>query len=78
MRIIKGEPAAGKPRKIVCAGCGKRAVEAGIAVPDKAVEEAYGLDGPTVHAIVDEDEVEPLCDRCVTALLRDRPNFSRA
>jgi hypothetical protein len=77
MRIIKSEPAAGKPRKIICTGCGKRAVEAGLAVPDHAVEEAYSPDGPTVHAVVGEDEMEPLCDGCVTALLRDRPNFSR-
>jgi hypothetical protein len=72
MRIIQGQPATGKPREIVCTGCGKRAIEAGIAVPDKAVDQGYGPDGPIVYAIVDEDEMQPLCERCVAALLRKR------
>jgi len=70
MRIIRGRPATGKPRKIICTGCGKRAVEAGIAVPHNAVEKIYGPDGPTIGAIVDEDEMQPLCESCVTALSR--------
>jgi hypothetical protein len=73
MRIIRCQPATGnKPLKIVCARCGKRATEAGMAVPDKAVEHGYGPDGPIVHAIVDEHEIQPLCESCVNALLRTR------
>jgi hypothetical protein len=43
-----------------------------MAVPDKAVEHGYGPDGPIVHAIVDEHEIQPLCESCVNALLRTR------
>ena len=78
MRIIRGQPASGKPPRITCTGCGKRAIEAGIAVPDDAVEqgEGYGPDGPAQFAIVDPDDEQPLCEVCCTTLLRGRANFS--
>ncbi len=69
MKIIRGKPATGKPPKIICTGCGKRADEAGVAVRDSAVEKGYGSDGPVM--MIDEDEVQPLCEGCVTILLRD-------
>jgi hypothetical protein len=69
MRIFHGQPAGGKPRKIACAGCGKRAVEAGFAVPDEAVEEDDGPNGPKV-ALVHMGDTQPLCESCVTSLLR--------
>jgi hypothetical protein len=73
MRVIRGRPATGKPPKIICTGCGKRAPEAGIAVKPEAVEEGYvigsGVDGP-VTMIDDEEDIYPLCEDCVTALER--------
>jgi hypothetical protein len=36
MKIIRGKPATGKPPKIICARCGKRADEAGVAVSVRA------------------------------------------
>jgi hypothetical protein len=70
MKIIRGKPATGKPPKIICAGCGKRADEAGVAVPDAAAEEGhgYGPDGPIM--LINEDDMQPLCEDCVTALER--------
>jgi hypothetical protein len=68
MRIIRGRPATGKAPKIVCTGCGKRAAEAGVAVPDLADEKGYSRDGPI--RMIDEDEAQPLCEDCVTALER--------
>ncbi len=69
MKVIRGEPA-GKPHKITCTGCGKKAFEAGIAVSETAAEEGkgYGPDGPIL--MIDEDDAHPLCEECVTALLR--------
>ncbi len=72
MRIIRGKPANGKPRKIKCTGCGKRAVEAGIAVPDDCIEQGYGADGPVQIAIFEEGQDQPLCESCVEALLSGR------
>jgi hypothetical protein len=72
MRIIRSKPAAGKPRKIICAGCGKRAAEAGVAALHSAVEEGYGPDPDRLIMVIEEDEMlQPLCESCVTALLRD-------
>jgi hypothetical protein len=68
MKIIRGKPATGNPPKIICTGCGKRADEAGIAVPTLAVEKGYRGDGPVM--MIDEDQVQPLCEDCVAALLR--------
>ncbi len=46
MKIIRGMPATGKPPKIICTGCGKRADEAGVlAVPDDANIKFHGPDG---------------------------------
>jgi len=75
MRVIRGRPAS-KASKIVCTGCGKRAAEAGIAVPHSAVEEGYSHDGPVRMIVIDEDEMQPLCEDCVTAL--ERADHSRA
>jgi hypothetical protein len=68
MKIIRGKPASGKPPKIICTGCGKRADEAGIALPELAVEKGYGADGPVM--IVEDDQMQPLCEDCLTALER--------
>jgi hypothetical protein len=71
--IIRGKQATGKQPKIICTGCGNRAIEAGIAVSDNAVEEGYGC-GPQGHpsrimiVTADEEEMQPLCESCVTAL----------
>ena len=70
MRIFRSEPATGKPRKITCTGCGKKAFEAGIAVPYSAVEKGYGVEPDESVMMIDEDQVQPLCEDCVTALLR--------
>jgi hypothetical protein len=64
MKIIRGKLATGKPPKIICAGCGNRAREAGVAVPDAAVPEQ---DGPFA---IDEDDMQPLCEECLAALER--------
>jgi hypothetical protein len=77
MKIFRSNPAMGKPRKIKCTGCGKRAFEAGFAVKPEAIEEGYGAgvedsglpEGPVM--IIDGDDAHPLCEECVTALLRD-------
>jgi hypothetical protein len=76
MRIIRGRPATGKPPKITCTGCGKRAFEAGIAVHEAAVEQGYGVaaegsglpSGPMT--MIDDEDAYPLCEDCVTALKR--------
>ncbi|MET3992142.1 hypothetical protein BjapCC829_36475 [Bradyrhizobium barranii] len=76
MRIIRSRPATGKPPKIICTGCGERAREAGVAVPDWAVEKTHGPefqgpDGPVgVSVIIDEDETQPLCEACLIAFER--------
>jgi hypothetical protein len=70
MRIIPGEPAVGKPPKIICTGCGKRAFEAGIAVAEDAVEENEDAGIGDVYMAIEEKDVHPLCAECVTALLR--------
>jgi hypothetical protein len=69
MRIIRGQPATGKPPMIVCDGCGKRAPEAGIAVSASTPVRGYGPDGP-VMAIEDDESAQRLCEQCVTALER--------
>jgi hypothetical protein len=72
MRTIRGKPAVGKPRKIICTGCDKRAAEAGIAVKEEAVETGWaagpGFDGPVT--MIDDEDAYPLCEDCVTALER--------
>ena len=79
MRIIRGVPAVGKPRKITCTGCGKRASEAGIAVHPDAVEEGYGAvcDEQTCAemglrtgrmTMIDDDDAHPLCEACCSAM----------
>ncbi len=77
MKIIRSKPAKGKPPKIICTGCGKRAREAGVAVPDDAVGKIVGPDvvhGPDeplkVGAIIDEDDIQPLCEDCLAVLER--------
>lgn len=76
MRIIRSKPATGKPPKIICTGCGKRGREAGVAVPELAVEKAHGTefqgpDGPVgASVIIDEDETQPLCEACLSTLER--------
>jgi hypothetical protein len=67
LKVIRGKPATGRPPKIICVGCGKRADEAGIAVPDTDVEEVYGVDGK-IGLIIDGDDMQPLCEECVVAL----------
>jgi len=69
MRIFRGEPV--KPRKIVCAGCGKKAYEAGFAVPESDVEEGWLGDKRVILEVETENE-QPLCEECVTALLREK------
>lgn len=79
MRIIRGEPESGKPSRTICTGCGKSAFEAGIAVPDDAVEHgvSVGRDGRASEVtVVDPADAEPLCEACVTMLLKGRPNYS--
>jgi hypothetical protein len=71
MKIFRSEPATGKPHKITCTGCGKKAFEAGIAVPYLAVEKGYGVEPDESVLMIDEDQVQPLCEECVAALLRD-------
>ena len=71
MKIIRVAPATGNPPMIVCTGCGKRAAEAGVALPSSGVEKVYGPDGPA-GMIVDEGDAQPLCEDCVTALERDQ------
>jgi hypothetical protein len=74
MKIIRSKPATGKPPKIICNGCGKRADEAGVAVADNDVEEGRGVgpDGPIL--LIDEDDMQPLCEECVTALEEKPPH----
>jgi hypothetical protein len=74
MKIFEGTLATGKRRKITCTGCGKRAEEAGFAVPDSAVEYDYdpGGEGPPMVAEIEISEAEPLCEACVTKLLREQ------
>jgi hypothetical protein len=79
MGIIRGQPASGKPRRIVCTGWGKRAAEAGVAVRESAVEEGYGVgfegsglpSGPMM--MIDDEDAHPLCEECVTAWERAHP-----
>jgi hypothetical protein len=68
MRIIRGNPATGKTPKVICSGCGKRAAEAGVAVPKSAVEDGHDADGPIM--MIDENQMQPLCEDCLTALER--------
>lgn len=74
MKIIRGKPATGKPPMITCSGCGNRAREAGIAIPDdETVGKIHGPDvvkGFKIGAIIDEDEMQPLCESCLVALER--------
>jgi hypothetical protein len=77
MKVIRGKPATGKPPKIICTGCGKRANEAGIAVRESAIERGYGVAVDKSHGLpggelmmIDEDDVHPLCEECVTKLER--------
>ena len=76
MRIIRATPATGKPPKIICRPS-KSLVISRVAVADDAVgnivgpDVVIGPDGPVrVGAIIDEDEMQPLCEECVTALER--------
>jgi hypothetical protein len=76
MKVIRSAPASGKSPKIICTGCGKKAVEAGIAVKPEAIEKGYSVaakgsglpEGPMM--MIDDDDAYPLCEDCVTALLR--------
>jgi hypothetical protein len=74
MKIIRAKPATGKPPKIICNGCGKRANEAGVAVSETDVEEVYGADGKIVGSIIDGDDMQPLCEECVAALEEKPPH----
>jgi len=47
----------GKPRKIICTGCGKRAPQAGFAIHGEP-DEIHGVPG------------HPLCEACLAALER--------
>jgi hypothetical protein len=44
MRIIRCGPENGKPPKIVCTGCGKRAAEAGCAIRPEDLETSHSSD----------------------------------
>jgi hypothetical protein len=77
MKIIRAKPAIGKPPKIICTGCGKRAAEAGIAVRESAIERGYGVavdkslglpEGPMM--MIEDEDIHPLCEDCITALER--------
>jgi hypothetical protein len=72
MKIFRAPLEGGKPPKIICTGCGKRAPEAGVAVKEEHVETGWGsgsgFDGPMTT--FDEDDAHPLCEDCVTALER--------
>ena len=68
MKIIRHQPADGKPPRITCTGCGKRTPEAGIAVKEEAVEKGWGPDGPVT--VIDMEDALSLCEDCVTALQR--------
>jgi hypothetical protein len=69
MRIIR-KPATGKPRGIVCTGCGRKAFEAGIAVNPEVVETGYGDDPDRLITMIDDEDAFPLCEDCVTTLER--------
>ena len=68
MKVIRCAPATGKPPKIICTGCGKRATEAGSAYPDDAAERFEGSDGLS-GIMIDTEDLQPLCETCVTAML---------
>jgi hypothetical protein len=70
MRIIRSKPATGKPRRIVCTGCGRKAFEAGIAVNPEVVETGYGDDPDRLITMIDDEDAFPLCEDCVTTLER--------
>jgi hypothetical protein len=42
MRLIRTTPASGKPLRIVCTGCGEKALEAGVAVDESNIEDGSG------------------------------------
>jgi hypothetical protein len=75
MKVIRGRPTTGNPPKIICSGCGRRAEEAGIAVPESAAEQGYsvgpGVDGP-VTMVEEDDRMQPLCEDCLAALLPNK------
>ena len=64
---MRGHLAGGKPRKIICTGCGEPAVSAGF-VLSQGAERFYGPDATTDDLCLTEDEVHPLCESCVSAL----------
>ncbi|MDE5461150.1 hypothetical protein [Bradyrhizobium sp. CSS354] len=66
MKIIRGKPAKGKPPKIICTGCGARAREAGVAVDDAAI----GRGSDVASMMIEEDDMQPLCEACLAALER--------
>ena len=68
MRIIRCGPENGKPPKIVCTGCGKRAAEAGCAIRPEDLETSHSSKGPIL--MIYDDVSYPLCEDCVTALER--------
>ena len=69
-KVFRCTPATGKPRKIVCTGCGKRAPEAGFAIDESDVRgwATIGIDG---------DDARPLCADCVIAAERENRRTSR-
>lgn len=71
MQIFPVHPVSRKPTKIICVGCGKRAIEAGIAVPDKCAELGYGPDGPYKIVMVDDGEIQSLCEGCLAVLVKN-------
>jgi hypothetical protein len=58
MKVIRGKPAIGKPPEIICSVCGKRADEAGVAVPDMVLAAGIGI----------VELKMPLCADCVALL----------
>ena len=75
MRIIRCGPENGKPPKIVCTGCGKRAAEAGCAIRPEDLETSHSSEGPIL--MIYDDVSYPLCEDCVTALERADRGESR-
>jgi len=68
MRIIRGTPATGKPPKIICTGCGKKAIEAGCAIHDTVFRRF--VESSKTFMMIEEDDTQPLCEDCLTALER--------
>jgi hypothetical protein len=76
MKVIR-VASAGKPQRIICTGCGKKAFEAGIAFKPETAEEGHESDGESVTMIDEsEHEIHPLCEECVTALLQNEETAS--